>query len=128
VTCPCCGYTIPRSRIETIAKSVGLGERLLAVVSTTEGKTGRSYRASTPADEDCVLQATGALSDLPSDLFGSLSTRPDELLPYLRSIFNVHVYGVTKWAQLFNDRQLLTAITVASLVRDTYTDALAVRG
>ena len=123
VTCPCCGFTIPRRRIETIAKAGDLGEKLLVVIATRAGHTGRVYRAAAPADDASFVGAAEALSKIPQDVFGSLPTIPEEPLPYLRSIFNVHVYGVTKWAQLFNARQLLTAVTFAGLVRRAYRKA-----
>jgi putative DNA methylase len=118
VTCPCCGYTTPRSRVEQVAQTTGLGERLLAVVSTHQQRAGRTFRAAAASDHKDVELAGVAVTKLPGDLFAPHSTIPDEPLPYLRSIFNVHVYGVHKWAGLFNPRQLLSAITFASMVRN----------
>jgi putative DNA methylase len=39
---------------------------------------------------------------------------PTEEIPYLRSIFNVYVYGIRKWADLFTRRQQLA---IASFIR-----------
>ena len=117
VTCPCCGYTTSRSRVEEIAQAGQLGEQLIAVVSTNPSRTGRSFRAADADDASMLEEASKRITALQHDLFAPASTVPDESLPYLRSIFNVHVYGVRKWAGLFNSRQLLTAITFASLVR-----------
>jgi adenine-specific DNA methylase len=125
VTCPCCGYTTPRSRVEQVAQTTGLGERLLAVVSTHPQRTGRTFRAARTSDQKDVEQAEAAVARLSNDLFTPHSTIPDEPLPYLRSIFNVHVYGVHKWASLFNPRQLLSAITFASMVRKASDTVLA---
>ena len=117
VTCPVCGFTVSRQRVEAVAKRGDLGERMLAVVFVKAGRSGRTFR--TPSDKD--IEAWNATSNvtarLDEHLFGDLSNVPDEPLPYLRSIFNVHVYGVTRWSQLFNTRQLLAAITFAKLVR-----------
>lgn len=117
VTCPVCGFTVSRQRVETVAKQGGLGERMLAVVFVKEGKTGRTF--ITPSDKDIqAWDATANVSEKNDQhFFGELSNIPDEPLPYLRSIFNVHVYGVTRWSELFNTRQLLGAITFAKLVR-----------
>lgn len=41
---------------------------------------------------------------------------PNEDLPYLRSIFNVHVYGIRKWADLFDNRQRLAMATFVRIV------------
>ena len=117
VTCPVCGFTVSRQRVEAIAKQGALGERMLAVVFVKRGHTGRTFR--TPSAKDIsAWNATAKLTaGMDHHLFGELSNTPDEPLPYLRSIFNVHVYGVTRWSQLFNTRQLLAAITFAKLVR-----------
>jgi len=117
VTCPVCGFTVSRQRVEAVAKQEGLGERMLAVVFVKHGTTGRTF--ATPSDKD--IKAWDATANLTAknaqSFFGELSNIPDEPLPYLRSIFNVHVYGVTRWSELFNTRQLLGAVTFAKLVR-----------
>jgi len=117
VTCPVCGFTVSRQRVEAVAKQEGLGERMLAVVFVKQGTTGRTF--ATPSDKD--IKAWNATANLTAKndqhFFGELSNIPDEPLPYLRSIFNVHVYGVTRWSELFNKRQLLGAVTFAKLVR-----------
>jgi adenine-specific DNA methylase len=42
---------------------------------------------------------------------------PDEPLPYLRSIFNIHLLDVTKWSSLFTPRQLVSLVRLTRLVR-----------
>lgn len=115
VTCPICGFTIPRQRVEVIAKQADLGERMIAVILTKKGRTGRIFRSPEERDFIAFNKTEKALASLKQNIFGNLSTIPEEPLPYLRSIFNVHVYGVTRWAQLFNNRQLLSAVTFAKL-------------
>src|SRR5262249_47752941 len=41
---------------------------------------------------------------------------PHEELPYLRSIFNVHVYGIRRWSDLFDNRQRLAMATLVRIV------------
>jgi putative DNA methylase len=120
VTCPACGYTIPRARVESVAKTGGLGERLITVITVKPGKAGREFRKATENDRTHFAIANKQLLQVQNNIFGNLPTIPGEELPYLRSIFNVHVYGVTRWSQLFNDRQLLAAVTFSSLVRDVH--------
>ncbi len=120
VTCPVCGFTLQRTRVETVAKAGGLGERLLAIVLGKPGHPGRVYRSASKRDEDCFRIAAARLLTLEATLPDGLSTVPTERLPYLRSIFNVHVYGITTWAQLFNERQLFAAVTFSRLARLTY--------
>ena len=45
---------------------------------------------------------------------------PDEELPYLRSIFNINLIGVNRWSQMFSSRQLLSFLTLATLVRRVF--------
>ena len=42
---------------------------------------------------------------------------PDEPLPYLRSIFNIHLLDVTKWSHLFTPRQLVSLVKLTRLVK-----------
>ena len=42
---------------------------------------------------------------------------PDEALPYLRSIFNIHLLDATKWSYLFTPRQLISLVILMRLVR-----------
>lgn len=118
VECPVCKYVIPRARVEEVSKTAGLGERLVAVVSRKEGATGRVYRAATVLDEQSLTEASRRLEGIADQQIDGVPLVPDEELPYLRSIFNVHVYGVNRWAALFNDRQLFTCLTISRLVRD----------
>src|SRR5690606_21045109 len=37
---------------------------------------------------------------------------PNEELPYLRSIFNVKIYGYNTWGSLFSKRQLVYLLTL----------------
>lgn len=98
VTCPACGFTTGRRSVESQAKNQGLGQQLMAVV--TARPSGRHYRL--PEEHDFV-----ALRDAEQFCRDRSVNFPsfDVELPYLRSIFNVHLYGMTKWRHLFSDRQ-----------------------
>jgi len=108
VTCPCCGFTTARPQVELQIKEHKIEPTLLAVVLESIGG-GKQYRLPTKNDLKAVEKAKIKLKD--RDLVAWI---PDEELPYLRSIFNVHVYGINKWRLLFDARQ---ALALASLVR-----------
>src|SRR5579885_2411436 len=110
VTCPLCGFTTARKRVEAQAKTRGLGERLIAVVF--EGPAGRTYESPSEMDYKMLQRAAALIAN--DGQYSSFI--PDEELPYLRSIFNVHVYGFNKWARLFSPRQMLYLSTLARLV------------
>ncbi len=111
--CPRCATSINKTELERVGKSCGFGNVLMCVVMSDGGR--KSYRA--PTDED-VRRYRFAGECLASIVQGGREELglPNEELPYLRSIFNVHVYGINTWAKLFNWRQLLTLITLARTI------------
>ena len=117
VTCPNCGYTTPRTRVEAQANQSGFGFRMLAVcLRYSDGR--RLYRQPQDSDLMTVQKAethkdelVRRLSDLPN---GAV---PTEELPYLRSIFTVRVYGIDTWAGLFHRRQLTSSLAFLCAVR-----------
>lgn len=102
--CPYCHTTIPKTHLETIGRDKGFGSQLMAVVA----QAGNSKVYLGP---DSFPQSPR--TKLPYDI----EDVPTEQLPYLRSIFNCHVYGVTKWVSLFSPRQLVVVATFAHEVR-----------
>jgi putative DNA methylase len=123
VTCPKCGFTTERKRVEAQANSIGFGFHLLAVCLRNNDGT-RSYRQPNDKDINVLNLATKELEDWKSRNFEGISTIPSEELPYLRSIFNVRVYGINQWDKLFNARQLLSAIIFVSTLRDSAQEIL----
>jgi len=117
VTCPVCGYTTPAANVrKQFADRRGGSHdaRLVAVVTlSTEGK--KSYRA--PISTDSTLIERAKLYILKETATAPV-TLPDEPLPYLRSIFNIHLLGVTEWGQLFTPRQALLLMTFARIIRE----------
>jgi putative DNA methylase len=119
-TCPCCGYTTAAERVrqQFRGREGGAGDaRLLAVVTTTSGETGRQYRSPTQADLRSVEAARKHIRELANDAATFTSLFPHESLPYLRSIFNIHLLDVTKWMSLFTPRQLLVISTLGRTIR-----------
>jgi len=49
---------------------------------------------------------------------------PDEPIPLMSGTFNVPIYGMTRWGDLFNERQKLALLTFAEKVRQAYTEML----
>lgn len=116
-TCPVCGYTTPAANVRDQFKGRQGGAadaRLFAVVTNNERESGRRYRLPNSRDELAVNRALAELQRIrdtaPIDV-------PDEPLPYLRSIFNIHLLDVTKWSSLFSPRQLVCLIRLTRLVR-----------
>ena len=119
VTCPKCGFTTQRKNVETQAKTAGFGYHLFAICSRGPSGSKKTYREPHERDFRTISLATDFLHSINSrKLAANVTLIPDEELPYLRSIFNVRVYGIDKWSKLYNNRQLASAIHHVLALRD----------
>lgn len=116
-TCPLCGFTTSAERVRAqfSGRSGGAADaKLMAVVTSREGFSGRNYRLPAAHDEVGLLRATEELTKL-------IGQHPDECLleplPYLRSIFNIHLLDVKTWGSLFSPRQLVSLVVMIRLIR-----------
>lgn len=122
-TCPLCGYTTPVERVrEQLSKRQGgaVDAMLLAVGVTKQGQTGKSYRAPT---EDELHQAERSRADylkLKVEDGLRIATIPNEELNHLRGFFNVVLYGMKRWGDLFNPRQAILMATITELIRQEH--------
>jgi putative DNA methylase len=116
LTCPLCGYTTPRINVEAQANQSRPKERLIAVATTKEGTVGKKYRLPNKKDELAINASRQKLDARIKRHTGKLTLIPSEELPYLRSIFNVHVYGYRDWGSLFTERQKLAITTMFDCV------------
>ena len=119
-TCPCCGYT---TRVESVRRQLkekrgGADDaRLLAVVTTRPGRTGRFYRLPNELDLAAVAAARQELGRRKAAHAGQLPLVPEEPLPPPGTLgFRVQRYGMEEWGDLFTARQLLALATLARLV------------
>lgn len=96
------------------------GARLLAIVTVSRANRGRNYRLPTPGDYVAVRRATQALKSIASEhLPNGLCLVPDETLPLMSGTFNVPLYGVTTWGDLFAARQKLALVTFLKLLHSS---------
>lgn len=119
-TCPITGYTTP---VENVRKQLegrrggAADARLICVVTSKANEIGRFYRTPTNLDIEAVHNAAHELSQRPVLDDSSLSSIPDGKLNHLRGFFNVVLYGMTTWGDLFTPRQALVLATLTRLVR-----------
>jgi len=128
-TCPACGGVLAPDRVRAQLRERRGGARdarLLAVVTTRPGETGRFYR--TPTDGD--LRATKAAEKelarrvaATPEILSGLSMVPNEPTPRgggsgAGRAFSQRNYGMDVFADLFTPRQLLALTTLAQLVRE----------
>jgi len=102
-TCVACGSAVALEYVRATSRDVGLGAQLIAVVA--EGNRQRTYL---PPDDE---QRRAAAVERPE------SAPPGELFDWPGRI-NVVRYGLTEFADLFTDRQLLALTTFSDLVME----------
>lgn len=126
-TCPACHTAIPVDNVREQARNGTWGQRLMAVVLSTPGEQGKSYRPATATDEAIFEKAKQRLEQLKStETFDGLLLVPDEPLPPQGTLgFRVQGYGFTEWGQLFNARQALSLVTFAKYVREAHAEVSA---
>lgn len=122
VRCPLCGGTMDDKTTRRLFREGKSGERLMAVVLHHPKKTGKTYRLPKEEDLKAYQAAEKALTKKREELFASwgMDPVPDEPLPLMSGVFNVPIYGLTRWGDLFNPRQKLALITFAEKVRGVY--------
>ena len=112
--CLMSGVPMPFEYLRSESKAGRMGARMMAIVA--EGDRERVYLESTPGQEAI------ALSPEPKDT-------PETDLPKRALGFRVQEYGMTKWRDLFTDRQLVALTTFSDLVTEARerarSDALA---
>ena len=101
--CLMSGVPMPFDFLRSEAKVGGMGVRLMAIVA--EGDQGRVYLSPTAEHESVALSA------MPEDT-------PETDLPERALGFRVQQYGMSKWRDLFTDRQLVALTTFSRLVRE----------
>jgi putative DNA methylase len=107
-TCPLTGFTTPVESVRTqLARRRGGASdaRLVAVVVSRNGAT-RFYRAPVPSDESGYASASEEFHrrDIAAREVGA-SILPDGHINHLRGFFNIVLYGMTTWGDLFSPRQ-----------------------
>ncbi|MGV0041604.1 DUF1156 domain-containing protein [Mycobacterium colombiense] len=99
--CVACASSVELKYIRSEGQKGRIGHQVMAVVA--EGNRRRSYIAPTSQQSDA------ATVDRPSDT-------PTASIPPQAPSFRVQAYGMTKWADLFTNRQLIALTTLSDLV------------
>src|SRR5208337_1125953 len=124
-TCPVTGYTTSVESVRrqlTIRRGGAEDARLICVIASNRKAPGRLYLAPTSVDTGAALQAAGILKHRISKHVGKVSLVPDGQLNHLRGFFNVVLYGMTTWGDLFSPRQALGLTTLVKLLDQVVPD------
>ena len=134
-TCLCCGAVLPpeRVRAQLAAERGGAdvifdaegrrtgGARMTAVVTLKPGRAGRHYRLPRDADYEAVRKAQErvalVLDEWERGGKQGLCPVPDEPLPLMSGTFNVPLYGMNTWGDLFTARQKVALLELGALTR-----------
>lgn len=124
-TCPVTGYTttVESVRRQLIDRRGGAEDaRLVCVVASNSRGSGRLYMTPTSTDTDAAIAAAQELKRRVSEYVGDVSMVPDGQLNHLRGFFNVVLYGMTTWGDLFSPRQALGLTTLVRLLQKVAPD------
>lgn len=120
-TCPICGFTTPVEsvRVQLSSRKGGAHDaRLIAVVTSRSEESGQSFRLPNPSDETAFKAARIELDRRAAQHSEGQPLIPNGKINHLRGFFNIVLYGITEWGDIFSPRQALTLSTFARLVRD----------
>ena len=134
-TCLCCHVVVPPQRVraqlteqrggaDVIFDAQGFrtgGAMLVAVATLKPGDRRRHYRSPTREDYANVWKAQRRLKEFPiqwkrDDRLVPFPV-PDEPLPLMSGTFNVPLYGMNTWGDLFTARQKVAIGLLVGLVR-----------
>jgi putative DNA methylase len=118
-TCPISGYT---TSVESVRRQLNLREggaadsRLICVVTTKPNTPGRFYRLPTENDLLALSVATKEFEKQSRFQPKSEPYLPDGEINHLRGFFNIVLYGMKNWGNIFAPRQALALVTLTRLV------------
>ena len=118
-TCPQCGATTPKGYIAAEAQQGRLGHQLYCVILNDQWQgftkagqpkkrltTQRSFRNATPDDDASIQMAEYRLSEL-APAWHEGDILPTEEIPEGNKTETPRQYGMPRWWNMFNSRQLL---------------------
>jgi putative DNA methylase len=120
-TCPVTGFTtsVESVRRQLASRKGGAGDaRMLCAVATGGAGVGRVYRDPQDSDLAAAARSQKELARRITAHQGDLSLIPDGQLNHLRGFFNVVLYGMTTWGDLYSPRQALGLASLVSMIRE----------
>ena len=117
-TCPCCNTIMTMEDIRLEGQAGRLGTTMTAVV--VDGPNGKEYRLPTDKENDLAGEtedtAATVFTDVPLDCQRN-QCRKEPVEQEVARLSRSFLYGLTKWADLFAPRQLLTLGTFVKHTR-----------
>jgi len=117
LVCPHCQQVATVDYLRNEARSGRMGQQMTAVLSVKAGSFGKQYRCATGEDEAIVRQAAEALEERITSTGFELI--PTELIPRSEPRrVTPPLYGLNKFADLFNSRQSLALAVFGAKVHE----------
>jgi len=119
VICPVCGAVIDAKTTRRLFQEGKTGQRMVVIVLHNLKKQGKTYRIAKEEDFEVFRETEKCLKEKRTKLMGEwgFDPVPDEKIPLMSGVFNVPIYGMHKWSDLFNSRQKLALITFIEKIR-----------
>lgn len=117
--CPVTGFTMSVERVRQQLEPRNGGSRdcrLICVVEVRPDTTGRFYRLPTHDEESILQKAQLWLENYERNRGESDAIIPTGHINHLRGFFNIVLYGMKVWGDIFNPRQLAVLLTLSRLV------------
>jgi len=116
VECPFCRQAAPTKYLRQECRDGRMGQQLMAIVSVKPSTTGKAYRAANPTDTEAFERAELALQRLSAgEDAADIPTEQIQLYDPRR--VSPPLYGLNRFADLFNRRQLLVMATMIQTAR-----------
>ena len=116
VQCPYCGQTTTAKQLRQEGCAEHMGEQMVAVI--VDGPSGKEYRPVEPSDVAAFNAAKLLHAQRPSERILPEITGNGAVDDISNSTgIRVHLYGMTTWGSLFNERQLAAMQTFVEETR-----------
>jgi len=121
-SCLMCGSTVSDKNVRKLFQEGKAGQRLVVFIAQSKNKKGKTYRIATARDLGIFDEATKYFEKKRNELkeIWGFDPVPDEEIPLMSGTFNVPIYGMKKWGDLFNFRQKLSLITFMEKIKIAY--------
>lgn len=119
-TCPVTGFTmsVERVRHQLEPRKGGASDnRLISIVELRPSTSGRLYRIPHAREEEMLGECKKWIERYAADQAPTDPHVPHGELNHLRGFFNIVLYGMKTWGDLFNPRQLAVLLILSKLVR-----------
>ena len=114
--CPFCQTVANSKYLQAEGNADRIGHQMIGIVTAKSGRTGRVFRDVSVRDEETVQAASLRLKAILTEQGQGII--PSEPLKAWSGVFNAPLFGMSTWASLFSERQLLALVTFARQIQE----------